>query len=369
MADHTTPRARTAKGSAEVQPQPPVRDFTGGVATTAVEWDVRVAYDFLFSLWEEAGATDDLPAEDRRWLKEARASLGPDEARKVDRLAKGEGLIHVAAALVERRSVRTPAEVIAAFRETAPRELARSIFCEIPAKDPALAATLDRAIDGDAVAVREIRDRVLEGRRDPRLALLEDPAGAVSAIVEALEVWARPFGAVQARVAAILERDVALRDEDRRTLAGLEIVERTTGGVRMHPDPAVRRVILAPSYFSRPFNLLLAGPDWRFFAYPVADAALEQDPLAPPPGLLRYHRALGDGTRLRILRLLSEKDLYPTEIAGLLELSKPTVSHHLAQLRAAGLVTVVETGAYLSYSLRRDRLDAAGDELRRFLRS
>jgi FMN phosphatase YigB (HAD superfamily) len=96
--------------------------------------------------------------------------------------------------------------------------------------------------------------------------------------------------------------------------------------------------VLAPSLLVRPYNFTFAGGDWRLFIYPVADAALEpHDPLAPPTDVLRLHRALGDDTRLRILRLLRDRDWYLTEIAERLELSKPTIKHHLAQLRAAGL--------------------------------
>ena len=83
--------------------------------------------------------------------------------------------------------------------------------------------------------------------------------------------------------------------------------------------------------------------------------------------MLRLHRALGDGTRLRILKLLAEHDLYLTEIAQQLDLSKPTIKHHLTQLRVAGLVTVVESGSVMYYSLRRDRLDDASLDLKRFL--
>jgi DNA-binding transcriptional ArsR family regulator len=48
-------------------------------------------------------------------------------------------------------------------------------------------------------------------------------------------------------------------------------------------------------------------------------------------------------------------------------LSKPTVSHHLALLRAAGLVTITEAGALTYYSLRRERIADAGLELGRLL--
>ena len=43
------------------------------------------------------------------------------------------------------------------------------------------------------------------------------------------------------------------------------------------------------------------------------------------------------------------------------------VKHHLALLRAAGLVTLTEEGGLSYYSLRRERLDDASSELKRYL--
>jgi len=104
------------------------------------------------------------------------------------------------------------------------------------------------------------------------------------------------------------------------------------------------------------------------FAYPVADTALGgTDRFTPPVSAVRLYRALGDETRLRILKLLGERDHYLTELAQELDLSKPTIKHHLAQLRVAGLVTLTEEGSLTYYSLRRDRLDAAGREVRDYL--
>jgi DNA-binding transcriptional ArsR family regulator len=127
-------------------------------------------------------------------------------------------------------------------------------------------------------------------------------------------------------------------------------------------------VILGPSYFSRPYNFLMSGGEWRFFGYPVADTALDPtDSLAAPQSVVRLHRALGDATRLKILKLLASRDLYLTEIAQQLDLSKPTIKHHLAQLRSAGLVTLTESGTVMYYSLRRNRLDDASAEIKKFL--
>src|SRR4029079_11149169 len=91
------------------------------------------------------------------------------------------------------------------------------------------------------------------------------------------------------------------------------------------------------------------------------------DSLAAPPAVVRLHRALGDATRLKILKLLASRDLYLTEIAQQLALSKPTIKHHLALLRSAGLVTITESGTVMYYSLRRNRLDDASAEIKRFL--
>lgn len=50
-------------------------------------------------------------------------------------------------------------------------------------------------------------------------------------------------------------------------------------------------------------------------------------------------KALADPTRRRILELLETDDLTAGELAAHFDISKPTLSHHLATLKAAGLVT------------------------------
>lgn len=62
-------------------------------------------------------------------------------------------------------------------------------------------------------------------------------------------------------------------------------------------------------------------------------------------------RALADPTRREILRLLRRGDRTAGEIAGGFEMSKPSISHHLNQLRQAGLVVNVRRGQSVVYSL------------------
>lgn len=62
-------------------------------------------------------------------------------------------------------------------------------------------------------------------------------------------------------------------------------------------------------------------------------------------------KALSDGTRREILRLLRERDMNAGEIAACFDISKPSISHHLNVLKQANLVLVERNGQELIYSL------------------
>jgi DNA-binding transcriptional ArsR family regulator len=351
----------------DTAPRAIVRDLTRGAASYRIDWDVRTAFDFIFSLSGDAGSTDDLPAADRTWLAETRAGLPEEICDGIKELFENELAIHAGVLLVDRPEVRTSADVVELMASLSPSELLGSLFSK-DHRGPEIDQLVERAIDGDAGAIDELRELLPDHHEQGRLELLRDPEGAHDRIVAVLRAWQVPFAAIEDRILAILERDYDDRAGDRERLLPADLIEATTGGVRYLPEPGVSRVILAPSFFSRPYNFLMSARDWRLFGYPVADSALgPSDSLTPPLSVVRLHRALGDETRLRILKLLASRDLYLTEIAQQLDLSKPTIKHHLAQLRSAGLVTITESGTVMYYSLRRNRLDDASAELKRFL--
>ncbi len=350
-------------------PAPRVRDIGRPATAVPVEWDVRTAYDFLFSLSDDAGASDDLPAEDRAWLGRTRDRLRGDVGDAYELFGK-EVCISLAGLAVDHPTAVDAAAFLALVESTPTATVIRTVL-GAEMRDPRNRDLLDRSLAGDGEATSELLAPLVEhhgGDTSKVARLLRDPIGLIEAARAVLRAWLPAFEEIEPRVASMLQRDVELRAADKAHLTPEELIERTTGGIRWLSEPGVRRVILAPSYFSRPYNFVLGGPDWRMFGYPISDAALDaRDPLAPPPAVVRLHRALGDETRLRILRLLRDQDAYLTEIAERLELSKPTIKHHLALLRAAGLVTVVEEGGYSYFNLRRERLDDASTELKRFL--
>lgn len=353
-------------------PSPRVRDFSGGrTAPTRIDFDVRTIYDFVFSLSAEAGSTDDLPAADRRWIEGAHGAMRTMFGESLD-LYGDELCVVIAGLAVDRPEVRTAAQFVDLVSDLDDATVVRMILGE-DLRHPETAALIERALAGDEAAIEEHARHSDDVQPDAdwgriTTLLFRRPESVLGPTRGILGAWLEHFSPLEDRVLAMIERDVVLRAEDRRTLAPTDLIERTTGGVRFGSEPGVRRVILAPSYFARPYNFLLAAEDWKLYGYPIADAALDaSDPLAPPQSVVRLHRALGDDTRLRILRLLRDRDLYLTEIAQQLELSKPTIKHHLAQLRVAGLVTVTEEAGFTYYSLRRDRLDDASAGLKHFL--
>lgn len=67
--------------------------------------------------------------------------------------------------------------------------------------------------------------------------------------------------------------------------------------------------------------------------------------------LLDMLKTLADESRLTMLRLLHEREHAVGDLAARIELTEPTVSHHLARMREAGLVTLRMAGNQRFYRL------------------
>ena len=70
--------------------------------------------------------------------------------------------------------------------------------------------------------------------------------------------------------------------------------------------------------------------------------------------LIRVMKALSDPGRVKIIKLLGQKELCVCELTALLGLAQPTVSKHLRILDEAGLVTFRKQGPWINYRLYRD---------------
>ena len=69
---------------------------------------------------------------------------------------------------------------------------------------------------------------------------------------------------------------------------------------------------------------------------------------------IKVMKALSDPNRVKIVKLLGEKELCVCEITALLQLAQPTVSRHLKVLEDAALVESWKDGSWVNYRLSPD---------------
>lgn len=72
--------------------------------------------------------------------------------------------------------------------------------------------------------------------------------------------------------------------------------------------------------------------------------------------LVRFHKAVGDATRMRIIAVLKKGPLHGQAIAHKLGLKPPTITHHMTKLREAGVVYERRDGNTIYFYLDESRL-------------
>jgi len=70
----------------------------------------------------------------------------------------------------------------------------------------------------------------------------------------------------------------------------------------------------------------------------------------------RILKALSDLTRLKIINLLSIRDMCVCEIMAALDMTQPTASHHLNILESAGLLIDRREGKWVFYALANPKI-------------
>jgi ArsR family transcriptional regulator, arsenate/arsenite/antimonite-responsive transcriptional repressor len=77
--------------------------------------------------------------------------------------------------------------------------------------------------------------------------------------------------------------------------------------------------------------------------------------------LAAIHKALGDPTRIQIVHILAAtaEPVCVCDFTAAFDLGQPTISHHLATLREAGIVTSFKRGIWAFYLLNPTMSDSA----------
>jgi ArsR family transcriptional regulator len=69
-----------------------------------------------------------------------------------------------------------------------------------------------------------------------------------------------------------------------------------------------------------------------------------------------FFAALGDATRLKMLKIIADEELCSCEVMAALDLTQPTTSHHLSILERAGLLSSKRNGKWVFYEIANSRV-------------
>ena len=95
-------------------------------------------------------------------------------------------------------------------------------------------------------------------------------------------------------------------------------------------------------------------------ATPIAKAVnLDRSTHREDRQMTKFFKALSDGTRQEILRLLEGRQRTVGEIVGNFNLSQPTISRHLSVLKEADLVVDQRQGQNVIYRLNDEALSTS----------
>jgi DNA-binding transcriptional ArsR family regulator len=141
-------------------------------------------------------------------------------------------------------------------------------------------------------------------------------------------------------------------------VAALQDIERVTYCPSPHLGDFVQFILYSPELilFFNPKTVLGASERSRQRVPPDATESISLDSGNALGGM----KALADPTRMKIVRMLSERELYAQEIVGNLGISQSAVSRHLGTLESAGVVNVRPVHGMKYYAVDRAFLRSLG---------
>jgi DNA-binding transcriptional ArsR family regulator len=142
-------------------------------------------------------------------------------------------------------------------------------------------------------------------------------------------------------------------------------IEAIRGGYKLFFDE-IESCHFFPSAFNdrRYWSGYKTGDKTSIVYFPYFDPAVRVDNQAEPPRVAEVlepeldpaliFRALGDSTRYAMVSLLARRPMTSVEISKVLAVSKATISHHIAQMREAGLISEKYEAGAVKVSLKRE---------------
>lgn len=331
-------------------------------------------FDIMLALWSAFGG-DEMSQEHelgKKYFENFRKAVPAEAVAEMQATGLDQGSMW--ASLLTYVASKAPVsddDALLAWLESTDEDIAGDILGELawsadPADVEAAVATRDSA------ALDAVLPAVKEGARSCVTTAMQVPVGDMGPT--AARILRRVRDTAYAADGETWPNAIAASAESTRMLsASLEphlLIERVTNGISYEIPLGTRQLVLVPTVTLRPWTLVTDFGDSVVVAYAVADEHLDHDPDAAPGWLVRFHKALGDERRLRILREVADGGSTLAELTEVLGLAKSTVFHHMGILRAAGLVRVVlgnHDDGQKTYQLRYAAFGDADIQLQKYL--
>jgi len=345
-------------------------------AEPTLSWDVGTAYEFFVSLFviHEPESYDLRPS----WAAKIRSRIPTTERTFLEETLD---FIHFPLAwLYSLPQPKNAITVLYALQQIPPVQRGRVIF------------DLDAGNRPESKYLLDIAERRSWNKNDlatlyPILQTYGHKPDEQS-LIKFLNWWVRPedFGnlllsSLQAYYQAFFEQEekrvgpvLELGMEHAKQLAGLlsipNLMAELSQGVRFTEELG-KELIIVPTYWMTPLvSLEKINNEKKMFLWGARPSTMSAIPgELVPDGLLISLKALADPTRLKILWYLNQEELTPSELSRRLNLRAPTMTHHLKELRLAGLVNLTFHGQEKLYRARLEALDVMQGDLKGFLKN
>jgi len=335
--------------------------MAAATAPVELEVDFGTAYELVLGLRMFVDRDEDPEsyALGPDWFERTRERLSRDTLRAIERYSGGHEILfgYLLALAAEAPPPRDGAALLSVLDAIAPDDLRRLLLGHRleTYRGDASRETIAAAAAGDEDAQSKLLEQCADWQRAPYEHVLSLPATEAKQLLQrAAKGWHQAVLHPDERATARLLRGSA---RAARLLAGQlppeELIDTATRGIRYLPEPGIRRILLVPHVVSRPWSIFTEAGDTKIVCYGLAEAHVSGD--APPDPLVAAYKALGDETRLRILRRLADGPATLHELTELVGLAKSTVHGHLLVLRTAGLV-IADVSRKTGYRIRRETL-------------
>ena len=324
---------------------------------------VSLAHELASHVMAIAGRMKDLEVGDK-WLNQARSAMSPELRKLLTPYDLGphvHGPWYGLSLMTYAHRWVTVDDMLQGLASMPERELILETagFGDQPGAREQLDDLILRTAAGDKAATRELatRGQALGHHAAPKVAqwLPRAAPRLRESLTEVVTLWHRDlFGRDQDKLVSILERDARAKGELARQLSPAELMEEATNGFVWTDQPGLDTIALIPTWIMRPWTVDGISGSAAVVSYPVADESLGGTGDTVATRAVKLARVLSDESRVHAIQLLAVEPLSLMELAAKLDLNKSTIHHHLAELRAAGLLRVPM--GTKRYSLRTEAL-------------